>query len=193
MDRSGSLIYEFGPYRLDIGESVLMLDGRPVSLRPKAFDTLRTLVQGNGHVVGKDELMRQVWPDACVEESNLSQNIFILRKVLGESAASPRYIETVPRRGYRFVAPVKKIYRIASAQAESANDQTSNDTEEPQLGPVTKVLAVLPFANAGADLNLEYLSDGVMEGIINSLSQLPRLRVMSRSAVLRYKGSARDV
>ena len=100
--QSSKSLYHFGPYRLDPGQRVLLRDGKPVSLTLKAFDTLITLVQRQGHVVEKDDLMKQVWPDACVEESNLTQNIFTLRKVLGETAEGLKYIETVPRRGYRF-------------------------------------------------------------------------------------------
>ncbi len=192
MDRSESLIYEFGPYLLDIGESVLMLAGRPVALRPKAFQTLRVLIQSNGRVVEKEQLLSQVWPDTCVEESNLSQNIFILRRVLGERADAPKYIETVPRRGYRFVAPVKTISRNVLSQTLVLGDQAGGETEEFPLRQTARILAVLPFTNITSDQELEYLSDGITEGIINSVSQLPRLRVMSRSAVFRYKGKQLD-
>ena len=101
--------YEFGAYRLDTVERVLLRDGQPVPLTPKAFETLVVLVQNNGHVVEKDDLMKQVWQDTCVEEANLTQNIFTLRRVLEESSEKPKYIETVPRRGYRFVALSKSL------------------------------------------------------------------------------------
>jgi DNA-binding winged helix-turn-helix (wHTH) protein/TolB-like protein/Flp pilus assembly protein TadD len=100
-------IYEFGRFLLDAGERSLLRDGQPVALTPKAFDTLLVLVQNSGHVLEKDELMKAVWPDSFVEEVNLAHNISVLRKALGGKEAESRFIETVPRRGYRFIAPVK--------------------------------------------------------------------------------------
>ena len=117
--------YHFGPYRLDASQRVLLRDGKPVSLTLKAFDTLIALVQKQGLVVEKDDLMKQVWPDACVEDSNLTQNIFTLRKVLGETAEGLKYIETVPRRGYRFVAPVDEILEGSSATCASSQRSSS--------------------------------------------------------------------
>src|SRR6266550_54375 len=108
--RHSQSVYEFGHFRLDPAEEVLFCAGKPVHLTLKAFAVLRILVENNGHVVTKGELMRQVWPDAFVEDVNLAQAISALRKVLGESHLDHRsheYIETVARRGYRFIAPVK--------------------------------------------------------------------------------------
>src|SRR5215213_9801706 len=104
---TGGHTYTFGPFVVDTREGVLLREGRPVQLTPKAFETLVALVEHSGHCLSKDELMRRVWPDSFVEENNLSQNISQLRRALhseGEDAA--RYIETVPRRGYRFNATV---------------------------------------------------------------------------------------
>jgi Tol biopolymer transport system component/DNA-binding winged helix-turn-helix (wHTH) protein len=99
-------VFEFGPYRLNAMEGVLMRDGRPVPLAPKTFDLLLALVERHGHLVEKERLLQLVWPDAVVEESNLSYNVSILRKALGDGEGA-RLIETVPKRGYRFVAPVR--------------------------------------------------------------------------------------
>ena len=99
-------IYEFGRFRLDRAERTLRRGGEPVPLTPKVFGILLALVENNGRVVEKDELMRQVWPDSFVEEGNLTQNISVLRKALGETTDGKPYIETVARRGYRFVASV---------------------------------------------------------------------------------------
>src|SRR5690242_16595531 len=96
-------LYEFGPFRLDMNERVLLRDGQIAPLTPKAFDTLVVLVENNGHVLEKEELLKAVWPDTFVEEATLAQNIFTLRKVLGKE---PSYIETIPKRGYRFTANV---------------------------------------------------------------------------------------
>jgi DNA-binding winged helix-turn-helix (wHTH) protein/pimeloyl-ACP methyl ester carboxylesterase/class 3 adenylate cyclase len=105
--REGKRAYAFGNLLLDLREGLLLHKGEPVPLTPKAFDTLVALVENNGHVLSKDELMKRVWPDSFVEENNLSQNISQLRKAIqiaGEEAS--KYIETVPRRGYRFKAQV---------------------------------------------------------------------------------------
>jgi DNA-binding winged helix-turn-helix (wHTH) protein/TolB-like protein/Flp pilus assembly protein TadD len=102
-------LYEFGGFQLDAIERLLLRDGSPVQLKPKTFDTLLALVRQSGHLVGKNELMQEVWPDSFVEEINLTVNISALRKILGENGAGQRYIETVPKRGYRFVAPVTEI------------------------------------------------------------------------------------
>ena len=106
---SSQHLYEFGPFRLDIAEQLLLRDGEPVPLTPKAFETLVALVQRRGHLVGKDELMKAVWSEAFVEESNLTNNVYTLRKLLGETEDGRSYIETVPKRGYRFAAPVREL------------------------------------------------------------------------------------
>src|SRR5262249_53557236 len=97
--------YAFGPFELDADDRLLMHEGTIVPLTPKALDTLLILVERNGHVVSKDELLERVWPDSFVEQNNLAQNISALRKALGEKEGGPRYIDTVPKRGYRFISP----------------------------------------------------------------------------------------
>src|SRR5690349_15828808 len=98
--------YHFGPFRLEIDERRLLQDGSAIPLRTKVFDTLRLLVEHSGRLLTKHELMQSLWPDASVEENNLNHNISALRRALGEKATGQQYIETVPRVGYRFVAPV---------------------------------------------------------------------------------------
>src|SRR6516165_10815970 len=102
-------IYRFGHFTLDLTERVLSCEGIPVSLTPKAFDTLLCLVRNHGHVLSKDELLKQVWPGTFVEEVNLAVNISVIRKALGENPQDCRYIATVPGRGYRFVAEVSNV------------------------------------------------------------------------------------
>ena len=92
-------IYEFGPFRLDAAEHLLLRDGEAVPLTPKAFNLLLALVEGHGHLLGKDELLKKVLSDILVEESNLTSNISQLRKALGDSENRQRYIETMPKRG----------------------------------------------------------------------------------------------
>jgi TolB-like protein/DNA-binding winged helix-turn-helix (wHTH) protein/Tfp pilus assembly protein PilF len=102
-------LYEFGPFRLDAKEHQLLRAGEPVALEPKVFDTLLLLIQNSGHLLEKDELMNKVWPDAVIEEGSLTRNISTLRRVLGDGENGLRYIETVPTRGYRFVASVREL------------------------------------------------------------------------------------
>src|SRR4029077_8916662 len=97
-------LFKFGAFCLDARERVLLRKGRLVPLPAKTLSTLLVLVRKNGHLVSKDVLMKEVWPDEYVDERNLDQHIYILRRALGEATESPGYIETVPRRGYRFVA-----------------------------------------------------------------------------------------
>src|SRR5215469_7274371 len=100
MNHQPNHCYEFGPFRLDAAERLLLRDGESVPLTPKAFDLLLALVEGQGHLLGKEELLKRVWPDTFVEEANLASNISQLRKVLGDGENGERYIETTPKRGY---------------------------------------------------------------------------------------------
>jgi TolB-like protein/DNA-binding winged helix-turn-helix (wHTH) protein/Tfp pilus assembly protein PilF len=109
-------IYEFGPFRLDLAERALRRNNIPIALTPKAFEVLCLLVERRGHVLTKEEMMRQIWPDSFVDESNLAQHIFQLRKVLGDNGSGDAFIETVPRRGYRFTADVKRMESAADDQ-----------------------------------------------------------------------------
>jgi len=98
MDKRQAHLYHFGPFSIDVTERTLLRDGKPVSLTPKVFDTLLVLVQEKGHLVEKNDLMNRLWPDTVVEESNLTQNIAVIRKVLGDRTNESRYIETVHKR-----------------------------------------------------------------------------------------------
>src|SRR6266705_4351645 len=100
--------FEFGPFRLEPAEHLLLRGEESVQLPPKAFETLLLLVESSGHVLQKSALMEELWPDSFVEESNLTQNIFLLRKALGEDQAQ-QYVKTIPRVGYRFMMPVREI------------------------------------------------------------------------------------
>ena len=114
-NRDTPQIYEFGPFRLEPSERKLLRGNEIVALTPKAFDTLVLLVRNGGHLMEKDELLRRLWPDSFVEEGSLSNNIFMLRKALGED---PPFIETVPRRGYRFVGAVRQLPDAAPTRLE---------------------------------------------------------------------------
>ena len=108
-------IYEFGSFRLDPHERLLVRDGATISLTPKAFDLLLVLIERQGRLIEKEELFKAVWPDTIVEESNLSSNIALIRKALGDEAAAPHFVETVPKRGYRFIAELRGVPLTASA------------------------------------------------------------------------------
>jgi TolB-like protein/DNA-binding winged helix-turn-helix (wHTH) protein/Tfp pilus assembly protein PilF len=130
-----SRIYQFGHFRVDAGEGLLWRDGEVVQLTPKAFEMLVILVENNGHVVRKEDLMERVWPDTFVEEANLTNNISLLRKVLHGESDEEHYIKTIPRRGYRFVADVRapldaigqqtsdNIHRVQKVEEGIAQDQ----------------------------------------------------------------------
>ena len=115
-------LYEFGPFRLDAGQRLLLRDDCPIPLQPKAFETLLVLVRNSEKVVLKDELLNAVWADTFVQESNLTQNIFVLRKALGDNDGGRRYIITVPGRGYRFAersGPSRKKRRLRGKTGRS--------------------------------------------------------------------------
>jgi Tol biopolymer transport system component/DNA-binding winged helix-turn-helix (wHTH) protein len=101
--------YEFSSFRVDVKEKLLLRNGERIPLTPKAFETLLILVERHGHIVEKNELMRMVWPDTTVEENNLNQNISAIRKALGENSQAQQFIETLPRRGYRFIGDVREF------------------------------------------------------------------------------------
>jgi DNA-binding winged helix-turn-helix (wHTH) protein/TolB-like protein/Tfp pilus assembly protein PilF len=137
MEKPEPGLYEFGPFQLDAAERTLSRDGQEIALAPKLFETLAALIERSGHVVDKDELFKKVWPDSFVEDSSLSQNISLLRKALGESGQSAKFIETVPKRGYKFIAPVRVILRPPNAivRVEGAEEGEGGDT---RVGPRTQ-------------------------------------------------------
>ena len=126
-------LYEFGPFRLDPAEHTLLREGQAVPLAPKVFEILKLLVENSGHLFEKDELIKAVWPDSFVEEGNLSRNISTLRTALGETADDHKYIETVPKRGYRFVARVREVNGNGPAVPPVNLRQTARATDVPNL------------------------------------------------------------
>ncbi|HET9316185.1 MAG TPA: tetratricopeptide repeat protein [Vicinamibacteria bacterium] len=211
---------EFGPFRLDPEARVLSRGDTAVSLTPKAFDTLVALVEARDRLATKSELMQRLWPDAVVEESNLTQQIFTLRKALGDDSEGQTYIRTVPRHGYRFVADVREVPLGATATPSVATVPASPEpawTPRPGrrvgrgLAVVVAVvvllaatvlwltggrevaagtLAVVPLRNGSGTSDLEYLADGLTEGLIRDLGSLPRLRILGPSTAFRYKDGA---
>ena len=145
------------------------------------------LVERRGELIDKDDLMKEIWPDTIVEENNITVSMSMLRKTLGEDKQHPKFIETVPRRGYRFVAEVVEIAEPMPLREGRAVIYA----EEPQEEPIDS-LAVLAQEGSGKDFSSEYLSDGITESIINMLSRVPKLRVLACSTVFRFKGKDID-
>ena len=266
MPKQDGHFYEFGRFRLNTADRVLLREGQLVPLTPKVFDILLALVENGGRLLEKDDLMKRVWPDTFVEEGNLTQNISLLRKALGEGIAGQQFIETIPRRGYRFVSPIggpqdeeirtfstarvplglaadaagngqKNPLTSATSSADFTSDVgrtidsksrlatsvlassrfgslrrkilvfglalfvvivtaggfgyfTSRGKAEPS-SPIQSI-AVLPFINEAADSDTAFLNDKIAESLINSLSKLPKLRVVPRSVVASYTGKEID-
>jgi DNA-binding winged helix-turn-helix (wHTH) protein/tetratricopeptide (TPR) repeat protein len=171
------VLYRFGDCMVDPTEKQLLRGGNPVPLQPKVFDTLLLLLESQGRLIEKDEFLSRLWPDSSVEEVALAHCISHLRKALLNGTADERPIETVPKRGYRFVAAVEVIRPVT--------DENST---------VVRV-AVLPFENLGAGPDREYLADGLTEETIATIGQIDpnHFSVIGRTSVMRYKHTTRTL
>jgi TolB-like protein/DNA-binding winged helix-turn-helix (wHTH) protein/Flp pilus assembly protein TadD len=148
MAQAAKYLYEFGPFRIDPSEGLLLRDDQPIPLAPKAFEALLLLVESSGHLIEKGVLIQKLWPDSFVEEANLSKYIFTLRQALSDGEDGQKYIETVPKRGYRFVAPVQKLAAESVEQApaemlsrEGEEAKTVTSTTRWRIALVAAVLA----------------------------------------------------
>ena len=138
--------YEFESFTIDASKRLLLRGGEPVPLKPKVFDTLLVLVENSGRVLDKDELMEMIWPDAIVEENNLTQNISAIRRALDDRRDEHRYVVTVPGRGYRFVADVHKAALEEEARAV-----------EPELKQGATITAGMPVENGRGGVSSDAL------------------------------------
>ena len=181
-----SKIYEFNGFRLEADQRRLLYQGKTVPLKPKILDLLLFLVEMRGQLVVKEDLMREIWPDTIVEENNITVSMSILRKTLGDDGINNQFIETVPRRGYRFLAEVRETSEERRPNSPHAAAEAFEEEE-----PIDS-LAVLPNQSPGSDPNVEYLSEGIAESIINMLSRIPKLRVLAGSTIFRFKGKEID-
>jgi TolB-like protein/tetratricopeptide (TPR) repeat protein len=170
--------YEFANFRLLPKEKQLVCDRGPVKLQPKVFDTLQMLVENHGRLVDKDTFLKSLWPDTFVEEATLAHCVSELRRILRQESGGQEFIETLAKRGYRFLCPVK----------------TTHPDAAPAARPET-VLAVLPFENLGPEMDREYLADGLTEEVISALGQVDpaKLSVIGRTTVMRYKHTTRSL
>jgi DNA-binding winged helix-turn-helix (wHTH) protein/TolB-like protein/Tfp pilus assembly protein PilF len=189
MSRQAKQLYEFGPFCIDVAERLLLRDCESVPLTPKAFDLLLVLVENRGHLLEKDELMQRLWPETFVEETNLSNNISLLRKALGDDSGKHLYIETVPRRGYRFVAEVVESTAEPVAMVVEERSRTRltledvSEAEQLEAGgqreAARKRLVLLPLAAAIALIGLGYAAyyfwpkQSALQPPIRSIAVLP--------------------
>ena len=171
MTQHGRHVFEFGPFRIEDGERLLRRGGTVVPLPPKAVALLMALLHRSGEFIEKGQLLAEVWPDTFVEEGSLTQTVSVLRKALGEAPGTP-YIETIPRRGYRFVAPVTAVRGGGDASPS---------------------LAVLPLANLSGDRAQEFFADGMTDELISCLMTIGALRVASRTSVMRYRDTQKPL
>jgi TolB-like protein len=170
------LVYEFGEFRVNRISRKLLHRDRPVPLANKCFELLVLLIQSQGDVLTKDRLIATLWPNTFVEEGNLTQTISTLRKALEIDPSSERFIETVPRKGYRFVEPVRE-----ARLAEQEQDVKLHS------------IVVLPFLDLSGGPDDDYFSDGLTEEITNALASVPGLKVVARTTAFQFKGQNLDV
>jgi TolB-like protein/tetratricopeptide (TPR) repeat protein len=162
----------FGPFKLDLENGTLYKSGRVLKLRPQPMRVLCLLVSQSGKPVNREEIRRLLWGESTFVDYDLGVDycVYRIRSVLGDKAQSPRYVETLPRRGYRFIAPVRRERFFT----------------EPTL-------AVLPFVNLNRNPAKEYFADGITDALITELARIPAVRVISRQSVLHLKGSSRKL
>ncbi len=178
-------IYTFGPFRLDADARMLFRETEPTGLGQRAVALLCALIERAGTPVSKDALMEAAWPGLAVEDSNLTVQIATLRRVFNEGAGATAWIETLPRRGYRYVGPPAAI--------ETPPGETSAPVPAALTAASKASVAVLPFANLNNDPEQEYFTDGIVEDIITGLSRSKLLFVISRNSSFTYKGKAVDI
>ena len=218
MSKQERHLYEFGPFRLDDSERLLLREGVRVPLTEKAFDTLAALVRRSGRLVSKEELIAEVWPDAFVEENNLDKSISAIRQALGEKASAPEYVETVRGRGYRFVAPVTELKEPAAPTAPIAPSAvrkpsrlwililvlgllplasgvalySSIKARRNRSAAAPRVIAVLPFKPLASEARDESLELGMADTLITKLGGLRAITVRPLSAVRKYSSLEQD-
>jgi TolB-like protein/Flp pilus assembly protein TadD len=178
-------IRKFGPFRLDVGAGILFHGAEPTELGQRAVALLRLLLDRAGEPVSKDALIEAAWPGLAIEDSNLTVQIAALRRVFKDAAGGGNWIETLPRRGYRYVGP--KV-----VNGEPPAETTPRPSPALAL-PDTPSVAVLPFTNLSGDPEQEYFADGLTEDIITTLSLWRSFPVIARNSTFVFKGKAVSV
>jgi len=213
MNQPAKPVYRFGPFRYDCGQRLLFREDETVPLAPKVAETLRVLLERHGTVVEKAELMREVWPDTTVEEIGLARNISQLRKALGDEGDSGKYIETLPKRGYRFVAevlaaepdgagsahakgiqpPVRRWRGVLPAAAAAililavVYWQFYRPSRYLSSGEHVASIAVVPFECLSPELDCGAFPHGLTDLLVARLTKLDGVHVLSPSTVYRYQ------
>ena len=208
MPVSEKTVYVFGAFRYDAQQRLLFRDGQLVPLEPKASDTLKVFLEHPGRILEKSELMRLIWPDAVVEDVGLARNISLVRKALGDDANSSRHIETIPRRGYRFVAEIQMqgdegrskprggrftkggfvaVILVCWITVAVVYWQFYRPSRYLPSGPGYANIAVIPFECLSPELDCGKFSRGFTDITVSRLSQQPSVHVISPSTVLRYQ------
>src|SRR6185295_9711846 len=173
------MIYEFGPFHLDSVAQILLRGTEPVVLGQRAVALLQHLLERAEVPVSKQSLIDAAWPNLAVEESNLTVQISALRRVFEDVPGGAAWIETLPRRGYRYLGPPVAIRDRGAAETEAI---------KPALAlPEKPSVAVLPFSNLSGDSEQDYFADGMVEDIIAGLSRIKWLFVVARSSTFTYK------
>jgi transcriptional activator of cad operon len=195
------MIHRFGPFEYDTEQRLLFRAGETVPLVPKAIDTLHVLIERRGRVVEKAELMKLVWPDSIVEEVGLARNVSLLRKALGDEGAESPYIETIPRRGYRFAAaeappaapiPPRRSRRLVAACIAAVAIlgaliywQFYLPSRFVRRGPAVAALAVVPFESVSGDSS--GIAPGITDALVSGISKLDGVQVVSPSTVRHHQ------
>lgn len=211
-----NLIYQFGPFQLDTAEQTLSREGQPVALTGKAFQTLLVLVENCGRTLTKDDLLSKVWPDTFVEELTLAQNISTLRKALGDDKSDSKYIQTIQRKGYRFIAPVIQLDELRDEQSPTGVPAKKKPgwvipvfgllilavaagiyffrgtTWNVSQGAQVKSIAVLPFKPLSGGDGDEALQLGMADALITKLSNVKQIVVRPTSSILKYSNTTPD-
>src|SRR5262245_8122661 len=173
-DAANARRYSFGQFEVDVRSGELRRQGIRIKLQDQPFQVLCMLLERPGDLVTREEMQERLWPDTVVEfESNLNAAIKRLREALNDSADNPRFIETIPRRGYRFIVT-------------GGLDFGARESQDPSI-------AILPFRDRSPQANQEYFCDGITEELTDALAKVENLRVVSRTSAFQYKGRTEDV
>jgi TolB-like protein/Tfp pilus assembly protein PilF len=184
-------VLRFAAFEVDVKAGEVRKHGRRVRLQDKPFQVLQSLLEHPGEIVLREELRARLWPaDTFVDFDNgLNNAVNKVRRLLGDSPAAPKYVETVGRRGYRFIGAVETPVRVALPSIQLPVSSSTARTGWAPAAAVVSSLAVLPLANLSDDAEQEYFSDGLTDALISQIAGIRALRVISRHSSMRYKGS----